>query len=87
MISNTKMLVGLDEAIVGYIDLAGGGRSIIYNHELAISCLMIKDGISREDAIEYIDFNVIGTLGEPADGWPQILYPATLEDIMAWEDD
>lgn len=87
MICNTRLIAGLDEAIVGYVDQLDGARSVIYDHERMISTLMIKDGISREDAIEHISFNILGTLGDPNEGWPQILYPACLEDIMAWEDD
>lgn len=43
-----------DKAIIGYDDTE---RRVIYDYELMAECLMEQDGISYEEAIEFIDYN------------------------------
>ena len=35
---------------------------IVYSYERITECLMETDDISEEDAIEYVDYNVVGAL-------------------------
>ena len=35
---------------------------IVYSYERITECLMETDDISEEDAIEYVDYNVVGSL-------------------------
>lgn len=46
---------GFDEAIIGY-DM--NTNKVVYSYDTMIACLM-KD-MTEEDAIEYMDFNVLG---------------------------
>lgn len=82
----SRLITGAEEAIVGYYDLPNGARSVIYSYELMVSCIKVKQSLTRDEAVEHIDFNILGSLGEPGEGWPTIMYAATLEDIMTWED-
>ena len=45
-----------DSAIIGYDDNSG---RIIYDYEKMIEHLMDADGISYEDAMEFIDYNTV----------------------------
>lgn len=53
---------GLDDAIMGYIDDRWGtGESrLMYSIDKMMQIFMDRDGMSAEDAREYIDFNIIG---------------------------
>lgn len=45
-----------DSAIVGYDELSG---RIIYDYELMVEHLMDKEGITCEEAMEFIDYNTV----------------------------
>ena len=49
----------LDAAIVG-IGLRGSKPVAIYDYDLMVAVFMQNDGWTREDAIEWIEFNVTG---------------------------
>ena len=50
---------GFDEAIIGYChDMAAGEDRVIYSFNKCIDIL--KHDMSEEEAIEYMDFNVVG---------------------------
>jgi len=56
---------GFDEAIIGVSERYGSPPVIAYDIEKCIQVLMDRDGMSYEDAKEYIDFNVMGAwIGE-----------------------
>ncbi len=50
---------GFDNAIVGVADRIGSESIICYDKEKIYNQLM-KDGMTREEAIEYFDFNIGG---------------------------
>ena len=50
----------LDEAIIGMVERAGIVSVAIYDYEKCVRIFMEKDGMSREDAIEWMEFNVVG---------------------------
>ena len=50
------ILHGLDNAIAGESDC---GR-LIYDHTKMLTLFMKRDGMTEEEAIEWIDFNVMG---------------------------
>ena len=50
------ILDGLDEAIAGESDC---GR-LIYDHNKMLTIFMVRDGMTDEEALEWIDFNVMG---------------------------
>ena len=56
---------GFDEAIIGVSERDGSPPVIAYDIEKCIQVLVDRDGMSREDATEYIDFDVMGAwIGE-----------------------
>lgn len=51
---------GFDDAIVGYALRCGQPVLAVYDQRKCIEILMQRDGMTREDAEEFFDFNVIG---------------------------
>ena len=53
-----------DSAIVGYDVITG---KVIYSYDLMIEHLMTVDGMSEEEAIEFIEYNTVRAI--PYMGW------------------
>ena len=54
---------GFDDAIIGYAEVwTDKGRGIVmaYDREKCIDVLMERDGMDRDEAVEYFEFNVAG---------------------------
>jgi hypothetical protein len=51
---------GFDEALIGYAQRCGQPVLAVYDREKCIAVLM-KDGISYEEADEYFEYNVVGS--------------------------
>ena len=49
---------GFDEAIIGYTRIAGRKDVLAYDYWKCIDILKERDGMSAEEAIEYMEFNV-----------------------------
>ena len=68
---------GHDDAIVGRSLIWRDGSRVdvfVYSGELILAKLMERDGMTDEEALEYIDFNIEGAyLGE---GTPVIMWEA-----------
>ncbi len=63
----------LDEAIIGMAERAGSVSVAIYDYEKCVEIFMKNDGMSREDAIEWMEFNVVSAyVGEHT---PMFLHP------------
>jgi hypothetical protein len=54
--SGMVILDGLNDAIIGY---DSSTTRIIYDYEIILGILVDKHGISVEDAIEYIEYNIV----------------------------
>lgn len=70
-----------DEAIVGVTDEG----QVIYNYNAMIQCLMKQDGCTREEAIEFIEYNTIRALEywnlpDAREKPPIIMHPLEIED-------
>jgi hypothetical protein len=66
--SDNELLLadGFDDAVIG-IDW---NFRIIYSSEMAIRILMFRDGMSRLDAIEFLEFNVLNAhVGDKTPLW------------------
>jgi hypothetical protein len=50
---------GFDAAILGIVELFGQAPRVLYDRTRCID-ILCEDGLSREDAEEYFDFNVAG---------------------------
>jgi hypothetical protein len=78
---NDKALTadGLDEAIIGIVSGAAREPVLLYSEEKVIDILMVRDGMSYEEAVEYYEFNIIGAyMGTGT--------PLFLMRIDIWED-
>lgn len=67
-------LDGFDEALIGSMDRFGGETVALYDRDKILDILMERDGMSREDAIEFFDFNIIGAyVGEHTPAFASLL--------------
>ena len=68
---------GFDDAFIGMLESGGDVPVAVYNYEACIKILGERDGIGREGAIEYLDFNVLNTwMGEAT---PLFINPCSME--------
>jgi hypothetical protein len=71
--------LGLDDAIIGVGQRCGDVNIIVYDSQKIVDILVERDGMDREEAWEYFEFNILGAyVGEPT---PMYLLPLTLEEI------
>ena len=56
----TLLVEGFDDAIVGYALRCGQPVLAVYDQRKCVDILMRRDGMTREDAEEFFDFNVLG---------------------------
>lgn len=55
---------GLDEAVIGFATQALGEPLLVYDYDKIVGIFM-EDGMDEEEAIEYVDYNVLNiNLGE-----------------------
>jgi hypothetical protein len=71
--------LGLDDAIIGVGQRCGDVNVIVYDSQKIVDILVERDGMDREEAWEYFEFNILGAyVGEST---PMYLLPLTLEEI------
>lgn len=46
----------------------------VYDYEKMIECLMKDDGMTAEDAADFIEYNTIGSLGNGGEYGPIVMY-------------
>jgi hypothetical protein len=54
------LMDGFDDAIIGYSQRINDPTLAVYSWELMVKILMERDGMSDEEAMEYIDYNCLG---------------------------
>jgi hypothetical protein len=70
---------GFDEALIGFSQRMNEPMLAVYSYEKMVQVLMDNDDLSYDDAVEYVDFNVVGAwVGEQT---PIIVMP--LDSIIA----
>ena len=78
---------GFEPAIIG-IGMGANATptepSFVYDYELMVKVLMERDGMSEEEAVDYLDFNVIGVHLGSIGNAPIILFKQPLEDSMEY---
>ena len=62
---------GFDEAIIGSITSYGRGETVLYSTQKIIEVMMERDGMTAEDAIEFFNYNIIGSYN--GNGMPAFL--------------
>lgn len=63
---------GLDDCVVGMAARCGKDPLLVYDHGLLVRHFVKEDGMSEEEAVEWIDFNILG--GWIGEGTPLILF-------------
>lgn len=66
---------GFDKAIIGTATRCGMHIVLVYDYEKMTNILVERDGMTPEDAMEYLDFNLVGAyVGEdtPITFFPQV---------------
>jgi len=53
------ILSDLDTAIIGIVE-DFNGRRILYSKEKILNILMVRDGMTMDEAEEYYDYNILG---------------------------
>jgi hypothetical protein len=53
------ILSDLDNAIIGIVE-DFNGRRILYSKEKILNILMVRDGMTMDEAEEYYDYNILG---------------------------
>jgi hypothetical protein len=51
---------GFDEAFIGLSQRINEPLLAVYSYEKMIQVLMKRDGMGHDDAVDYLDFNVLG---------------------------
>lgn len=65
---------GFEEALVGWVAVAGRPTVALYDRDLCLGILMRRDGMTLEDAVEYFEFNVAEAyVGERTPAFAEIL--------------
>ena len=62
MADSILLAVGLDDAFIG---LTADSLTAVYSYEKVLTILMERDGMDREGAIEFFDFNIGGAYVGP----------------------
>ena len=81
-----KKIGGYDDAVIGHMTLDNGQVVILYDQDELIASIMRQQDLDYDEALEHLDFNIIGSLGHAEEGWPLIMTSATLEEIEAMVD-
>ena len=62
---------GFDEAIIGSITSYGRGETVLYSTQKIIEVMMERDGMTAEDAMEFFNYNILGSYN--GNGMPAFL--------------
>lgn len=68
---------GFEAALIGPLRRCGQPTICCYSYAKAVKVLMNRDGMSAEDAVEWMEFNVV-------DAWLGPHTPAWLDDWSPW---
>lgn len=63
---------GFDSAIIGLAERCGQPMLVVYDFDKCVRILEERDGMDRDDAIEFMEFNVVGAW--VGDGTPLFLH-------------
>lgn len=80
--SRPLKLDGLDQAIIGVAELPDLDQAIVYDRERIVK-IFIRQGMTRDEAQEYIDFNIVRSMHGP--GMPLLMDRMTRAEFKAWE--
>jgi hypothetical protein len=58
---------GFDDCIIGVVESFGGLAQLLYDKQKMVAKMMERDGMTEEEAVEFFDFNIIGSYTSPQD--------------------
>lgn len=71
---------GFDDAIMGVCRICADHDRLVYDYDDCVKILMDRDGMTWEEAVEYLEFNVLGAyVGEET---PAFIRMLTMEEAM-----
>jgi len=57
---NALFADGFDDALIGMAERCGQPTLAVYDYGKAVEVLRVRDGMEYEEAVEWMDFNVVG---------------------------
>ena len=57
---NVLLADGFDDALLGFSQRINEPLTAVYSYRIIIDTLVERDGLSREEAEEYAEFNILG---------------------------
>jgi hypothetical protein len=61
---------GLEAACIGVARRCGAPTLAVYDYDKVVDCFMQRDGMNYEEAVEWVEFNVVGAwVGEHTPIW------------------
>lgn len=81
-----KTADGFDDAIAGIIRQMNQPAKVVYDYGKCVQILMERDGMSEEDAVEFMEFNVVSAyVGEDTPAWMMPYDEALIEHYLEEE--
>jgi len=72
---------GFDEAILGVARQFNQPEKLIYDYVKCVEILMSRDDMTKDEAVEFMEFNVVGAyMGEETPIWMTPMDPDLLEN-------
>ena len=74
---------GFDEAILGAARQFNQPEKLIYDYVKCVEILMSRDDMTRDEAVEFMEFNVVGAyVGEETPIWLMPMDPDLYDHVM-----
>jgi len=74
---------GFEDAFIG-VAVRNGAECAVYDRDKCIKILIERDGMTEDEALDYFEYNVIGSLSDEVDGvMPAFFRSTTLEEAKA----
>lgn len=58
---NLLLADGFDDALLGFSQRINEPLTAVYSYKMIIDILIERDGMSYDEAVEYADFNILGS--------------------------
>ena len=69
---------GFEKALIGVAEQCGGFRALVYDYWKCVDVLVSDNGWDEEEALEHMDYNVVGAYVGPTT--PLFLHPFTPDE-------
>jgi hypothetical protein len=70
---------GMDEALIGWARPMNSPTLAVYDYNLMVEEMMRRDGCTMDEAVEFVDFNVVGAYMGPET--PIVMYRPEWVDV------